>query len=56
MSNFYASEIVHEGKTYPTSEHYYQCQKFTDMEYYEKVRLEKNVRKIKAIANAKDAP
>ena len=56
MSNFSPHPIWHQGKKYITSEHYYQCQKFVDMEYYEKVRLVPDVHKIKDVANHKEAP
>lgn len=39
MSNFYPSAISYMGKTYSTSEHLYQAQKFShNLDYYEKIR------------------
>lgn len=39
FSNFYPSPIVMNGKTYKTSEHYFQASKFTDNALHELVRL-----------------
>lgn len=41
MSNFSRHAITVDGKTYPTSEHYYQASKYygVDEEYAEKIRL-----------------
>lgn len=38
MSNFARFPIELDGKDWPTSEHYYQAQKFTDPELQEQVR------------------
>jgi len=39
FSNFFKFPIVLKDKIWPTSEHYYQAQKFTNTEYEEKIRL-----------------
>ena len=39
FSNFYMAEVHIDGKTWPSTEHYYQASKFpTDPEYQEKMR------------------
>jgi N-glycosidase YbiA len=38
LSNFAAYPIVIGGKVFPTSEHYFQAQKFRDVAYQEKIR------------------
>jgi N-glycosidase YbiA len=38
FSNFAAYPIVVEGKTFPTSEHYFQAQKFQNAAYQKKIR------------------
>jgi len=40
FSNFAAYPIELKGKSWPTSEHYFQAQKFTGTEHEEMVRLE----------------
>jgi ribA/ribD-fused uncharacterized protein len=40
FSNFAAFPIVIDGKTWPTTEHYFQAQKFHDADYQERIRLE----------------
>lgn len=43
MSNFAKYPIVIDGKVYPTSEHYFQAQKYTHVpEYYEQIRTAPN--------------
>ncbi len=43
FSNFSAHPISLEGKIWPTTEHYFQAQKFpNNIEYQEKIRLEKS--------------
>ena len=42
FSNFAAYEIKLQGKRWPTSEHYFQAQKFEDKEYIEKIRKSKS--------------
>ncbi len=39
FSNFSAHPIEVDGLRYPTSEHYFQAQKFTDEAYREQIRL-----------------
>lgn len=40
FSNFAQFPIVIDGKTWPTTEHYFQAQKFYDKAYQEKIRKE----------------
>ena len=42
FSNFAAFPFTLDGKQWPTSEHYFQAQKFEDAEYREKIRLAKS--------------
>ncbi|MBX7221738.1 MAG: NADAR family protein [Blastocatellia bacterium] len=39
MSNFAPYPFTLKGKTWPTSEHYFQAQKFPDTEYEEEIRM-----------------
>ena len=39
FTNFYPASICLDGKTWPTSEHYFQAQKFTGTPYVEQIRL-----------------
>jgi ribA/ribD-fused uncharacterized protein len=40
FSNFASFPICMEGKTWPTTEHWFQAQKFSDESYQEQIRLE----------------
>src|SRR5688572_15833640 len=42
FSNFSAHPIHLKGLVWPTTEHYFQAQKFPDTEYEEKIRLTKS--------------
>lgn len=42
FSNFAPYPIQLSGKTWPTSEHYFQAQKFTDAAYQERIRQNKS--------------
>lgn len=42
FSNFAAYPITLKGKVWPTTEHYFQAQKFPGTDYEEKIRLEKS--------------
>lgn len=42
FSNFAAYPIKLGGKVWPTTEHYFQAQKFYDSDYQEKIRQEKS--------------
>ena len=42
LSNFAAYPITLDGETWPTSEHYFQAQKFEDAEYREAIRETKS--------------
>ncbi|MFY0640990.1 MAG: NADAR family protein [Bermanella sp.] len=39
FSNFSDHPVKIDGKTWPTTEHYFQAQKFKDTQYEEKIRL-----------------
>lgn len=39
LSNFYRSQFELDGQVWATSEHYFQAQKFIDLEYRERIRL-----------------
>lgn len=54
FSNFAKFPISIGNKTWPTSEHYYQAQKFEDVEYQERIRLEPNPRKARDMGQIKD--
>lgn len=38
FSNFYASPFTMDGRVWPTVEHYFQAQKFLDLEIQERIR------------------
>ena len=38
LSNFYPQEIFLQNRLWPTVEHYFQAQKFLDVEYREMIR------------------
>ena len=38
FSNFYLREVMIDGKRWPTTEHYFQAQKFEQKPYQEKIR------------------
>lgn len=42
FSNFAAFPIVLKGRTWPTTEHYFQAQKFSDTQHEEDIRLLKS--------------
>ena len=43
LSNFYKSPVFIDGKSWPTTEHYYQAMKFpSDPDYMEKIRANAN--------------
>ncbi|GHP00586.1 swarming motility protein [Reticulibacter mediterranei] len=44
FSNLFPSEILIDGKPWPTAEHYFQAQKFAGTEREEEVRLESDVK------------
>jgi N-glycosidase YbiA len=39
LSNFYKCQFELDGQVWPTSEHYFQAQKFIDAEYRERIRI-----------------
>ncbi len=42
LSNFFLSTFVLDGKEYPSVEHWFQSQKFTDVSLQEQIRLAKS--------------
>ncbi len=56
LTNFWPSEVVIDGITWPTSEHYYQAMKHkgSDLEY--KIRNQTSARKAKNLARAHPYP
>jgi len=53
FSNFAAFGIDFDGLYYPTMEHYFQAQKFTNLEYAEKVRLAKTAKEASVLGNSR---
>lgn len=54
FSNFYSSAIVLDGQRWPTTEHYYQAQKFVHHKVYmEKIRINASPAMAKQLASAK---
>ncbi len=56
LSNFYRAEFVLNGAHWPTVEHYYQAQKFTDAAYAERIRLAATPRAAKNLGQTRDVP
>lgn len=58
FSNFSAHPIQLDGKTWPTSEHYFQAQKFitTAPEYAEQIRLESSPMKAANMGRSRKVP
>eukprot|EP00345_Euplotes_harpa_P011028 CAMPEP_0168341482 /NCGR_PEP_ID=MMETSP0213-20121227/14720_1 /TAXON_ID=151035 /ORGANISM="Euplotes harpa, Strain FSP1.4" /LENGTH=95 /DNA_ID=CAMNT_0008347987 /DNA_START=31 /DNA_END=315 /DNA_ORIENTATION=- len=57
FSNFYKAEFTVAGKTYPTSEHYFQAMKFyPNEELTEKVRTAKNALLAKRLGGSRKLP
>ena len=55
LCNFCATPIFVDDVRYPTVEHYYQCQKFTDVEYRELIRTASTANKARILAQQKIA-
>ena len=53
--NFYPSVIHVDGVRYATVEHFYQCQKFTDVEYRELIRSASTANKARILAQQRVA-
>ncbi|KAJ3436972.1 hypothetical protein M0813_14802 [Anaeramoeba flamelloides] len=60
LSNFYESKVIINEKTYPSSEHAFQAQKFLgskstqfDLEYAESIRTARNPKKAKALGRSR---
>jgi ribA/ribD-fused uncharacterized protein len=55
LSNFFMSPFVIQGKEYPTVEHWFQSQKFSNPEVQEKVRLATTATQAKKLGRTRDA-
>lgn len=53
FSNFAHYPIRLQGKTWPTTEHYFQAQKFPDTEHMEAIRLAKTPAKAKSMGRSR---
>jgi hypothetical protein len=51
LSNFYPISITIDGKTFPSTEHYYQAMKFKDPSLQEKIRTAPSPDRAKKIAH-----
>jgi len=57
FSNFFPSAFDLDGKRWPTTEHYFQAQKFTSTpEYQEEIRLAKTPEKAKTLGGSREKP
>jgi N-glycosidase YbiA len=56
MSNFAAYPIRIEGRIWPTSEHYFQAQKFTDADYQETIRTTKSPMIAARLGRSREVP
>jgi hypothetical protein len=56
LSNFYRAPFELDGRSWPTVEHYYQAQKFTDEAYAERIRLAASPREAKTLGQTQDLP
>ena len=57
FSNFFPSAFDLDGKRWPTTEHYFQAQKFTATpEYQEEIRLAKTPEKAKSLGASREKP
>ena len=55
LCNFYPSPVHVDGVRYPTVEHYYQCQKFVDVEYRSLIRSASTANKARMLAQQRIA-
>ena len=56
FSNFSRHTVFLKGKKWPTSEHYFQAQKFADTEHEEQVRLCKTAREAADLGRSRKLP
>jgi N-glycosidase YbiA len=56
FSNFAPYPVEIDGQIWPTTEHYYQAQKFADPAYRERIRLEKHPSAAKGLGNSDKQP
>ncbi len=56
FSNFAPYPVEIDGLIWPTTEHYYQAQKFADPAYRERIRLDKRPMSAKRLGNDRAAP
>lgn len=54
LSNFFLSPMTIDGNDYPTMEHWFQSQKFTNLELQEKIRLAPTAAKAKSFGKKRD--
>jgi ribA/ribD-fused uncharacterized protein len=55
LSNFFISPFVIQGKEYPTVEHWFQSQKFSNPELQERVRTAPTAAQAKKVGRTRDA-
>ena len=56
MSNFYSSPIKLKGKVWPTTEHYFQAQKFAGTKYESEIRKKKSPMDAALTGRRRDLP
>src|SRR5689334_21340172 len=56
FSNFYKAPITIGGKRWPTSEHYFQAQKFAGSPYEEQIRRAKTAREAADLGRSRKQP
>ncbi len=56
FSNYAPYPVEIEGLLWPTTEHYYQAQKFEDAHYRERIRQDKHPSAAKGLGNSRKVP
>lgn len=56
LSNFSSHGIEMDGLWYPTVEHYFQAQKFHDVQYREKIRAARTPKESKTLGRSRKVP
>jgi N-glycosidase YbiA len=56
FSNFAPYPVEIDGLVWPTTEHYYQAQKFADPDYRERIRRDKHPASAKGLGNSRAVP
>jgi ribA/ribD-fused uncharacterized protein len=54
LSNFFSAPMILQGKDYPTVEHWFQSQKFTNQELQETIRTAATAAKAKHLGRTRD--